>query len=296
MPPESIWTWSHPALPVNHVTCIPRVLQQLHSEGVTIPVRCVVVSALVTVLTMWRSWNRTMPPAALRSEAGRVSLSTPLMVILGSLGCSTITTASMSGMVIHVSSPKHLEKMQRCEGLGRAGAGMIQHLVFLCSSTARYQFVTHHSNEENLKLGTLDHPQMIVDLSTPHNIQLANQLPGSEVGFSIVTVSGLHPEKGPAEDVCCAATEETWPSTGAADPGPHCCHRVCTMFIHHSLVQRSKQAGQKRTTAKLGGLKRPPGATILLPSTATQGPGRWQRRPWMSPFTLSTTCSTWQTL
>jgi len=58
---------------------------------------------------MWRSWNKAMPPDDPKLEAGQLSLSTPVMVILGSLGCSTITTASMLGMVIQVSSPKHLE-------------------------------------------------------------------------------------------------------------------------------------------------------------------------------------------
>lgn len=68
------------------------------------------VSALVTVLTMWRSWNSTIPSGAPKSDSGRMRRSAPLMVILGSLGCSTITTASMSGMLMHVSSPKHLQK------------------------------------------------------------------------------------------------------------------------------------------------------------------------------------------
>ena len=65
-----------------------------------------------------------MPPDDLKSEAGRLSLSTPVMVILGSLGCSTITTASMSGMVIQVSSPKHLEKAQRGDESQESGSEM----------------------------------------------------------------------------------------------------------------------------------------------------------------------------
>lgn len=35
-----------------------------------IPVWCVVASARVTVLMMWRSWNRDTPSGVLRSEAG----------------------------------------------------------------------------------------------------------------------------------------------------------------------------------------------------------------------------------
>lgn len=104
----------------------------------------------MTVLMMWRSWNRTRPPVALRSEAGRFSLSTPVMVILGSLGCNTITTASMSGMVIQVSSPKHLEQTYRREVMKarRVGSGLTDRdvnepadpaghgLVFRCTTTA----------------------------------------------------------------------------------------------------------------------------------------------------------------
>lgn len=85
------------------------VFHTCHTGISVLPVWCAAVSALVTVLMMWRSWNRTIPPDALKSEAGWLSLSTPLIVILGSLGWSTITTASISGMVIHVSSPKHLD-------------------------------------------------------------------------------------------------------------------------------------------------------------------------------------------
>lgn len=86
------------------------------------------MSALVTVLTMWRSWNRAIPSGAPKSDSGRMRRSAPLMVILGSLGCSTITTASMSGMLMHVSSPKHLQKTsvsnQNTRGLLGTTAGV----------------------------------------------------------------------------------------------------------------------------------------------------------------------------
>lgn len=137
-----------------------------HRVWESIPVWCVVASALVTVLMMWRSWNRTMPPVALRSEAGRFSLSTPVMVILGSLGCSTITTASVSGMVIHVSSPKHLEKTQRWS-IREGGMAMTERDVakavdpdgrwfgfysvtqqLSLDITWPHWFVTRHSNKE----------------------------------------------------------------------------------------------------------------------------------------------------
>ena len=75
----------------------------------------------VTVLAMWRSWNRSRPEEPLRSTAGRLSCSTPAMVMRGSLGCSTITTASMSGMLRQVSSPKHLEVGTQVRGHGRMG-------------------------------------------------------------------------------------------------------------------------------------------------------------------------------
>lgn len=115
-----------------------------------LPVWWGVVSALVTVLIMWRSWNRAMPPAALKSEADWLSLSTPLMVILGSLGCSTITTASMLGIVIHVSSPKHLDqtkgnkevrwrrKEQQAESPSTGWLKWHQNCVSLCCVTVRF--------------------------------------------------------------------------------------------------------------------------------------------------------------
>ena len=83
----------------------------------SIPVCCAAASALVTVLMTWRSWNRATPSGSWRSDVGRFSLSRPVMVIRGSEGCSTITTASMSRMLMQVSSPKHLERGREEIGL-----------------------------------------------------------------------------------------------------------------------------------------------------------------------------------
>lgn len=67
-----------------------------------------VPSLLVTVLMMWISLNSATPRRARSSAAGIVTHSVPVMLICGSLGTSTITTAFMSGMEMHKSSPKHL--------------------------------------------------------------------------------------------------------------------------------------------------------------------------------------------
>lgn len=65
-------------------------------------------SPFITVLVMWSSLKGATPTGPRRSPAGLTSRLDPVMVIFGSLGGSTITTALMSGMEIQVSSPKHL--------------------------------------------------------------------------------------------------------------------------------------------------------------------------------------------
>lgn len=65
-------------------------------------------SPFITVLVMWSSLKGATPSGARRSPAGLTSRFEPVMVILGSLGCRTITTAFMSGTERHESSPKHL--------------------------------------------------------------------------------------------------------------------------------------------------------------------------------------------
>lgn len=65
-------------------------------------------SPFITVLVMCSSLKGATPSGARRSPAGLTSRFEPVMVILGSLGCRTITTAFMSGMERQESSPKHL--------------------------------------------------------------------------------------------------------------------------------------------------------------------------------------------
>ena len=77
-------------------------------------------SPLTTVLVMRRSLKGATPSGPCMSEAGLTSRLEPLMVIRGSLGGSTITTALMSGMDRHESSPKHLG---REGGRGRKESG-----------------------------------------------------------------------------------------------------------------------------------------------------------------------------
>ena len=79
-------------------------------------------SPLTTVLVMRRSLKGATPSGPCMSEAGLTSRLEPLMVIRGSLGGSTITTALMSGMDRHESSPKHLGERGR-EGEEREREG-----------------------------------------------------------------------------------------------------------------------------------------------------------------------------
>lgn len=65
-------------------------------------------SPFITVLVMCSSLKGATPSGARRSPAGLTSRFEPVMVILGSLGCRTITNAFMSGMERQESSPKHL--------------------------------------------------------------------------------------------------------------------------------------------------------------------------------------------
>lgn len=65
-------------------------------------------SPFITLLVMCSSLKGATPSGARRSAAGLSSRVEPVMVILGSLGCRTITTAFMSGMERQESSPKHL--------------------------------------------------------------------------------------------------------------------------------------------------------------------------------------------
>lgn len=65
-------------------------------------------SPFITVLVMCSSLKGATPIGARRSAAGLTSRFEPVMVILGSPGGRTITTAFMSGMERHDSSPKHL--------------------------------------------------------------------------------------------------------------------------------------------------------------------------------------------
>lgn len=76
-------------------------------------------SPLVTVLMMWISLNSATPRGARSSAAGIVMCSEPVMLIWGSLGTRTITTAFMSGMEIQESSPKHLHHTDRKEALSK---------------------------------------------------------------------------------------------------------------------------------------------------------------------------------
>ncbi len=56
------------------------------------------------------------PNRAWSWAAGQTSRSIPAMVIRGSLGGSTITIVLMSGMEMHVSSPKPLQVAKQREG------------------------------------------------------------------------------------------------------------------------------------------------------------------------------------
>lgn len=75
-----------------------------------------VASVLVTVLMMCMSLKRATPTGARSWATGQTSHFTPAMVIRGSLGGITITIALMSGMEMHVSSPKHLQVAKRRGG------------------------------------------------------------------------------------------------------------------------------------------------------------------------------------
>lgn len=66
------------------------------------------LSPFITVLVMRRSLKGATPIGLRKSLAGLMNRLDPIMVILGSLGGSTVTTALTSGMDRHVSSPKHL--------------------------------------------------------------------------------------------------------------------------------------------------------------------------------------------
>lgn len=70
-------------------------------------------SPLRTVLVIRSSLKGATPSGLRRSLAGLTCCFDPVMVILGSLGAKTMTTALMSGTERHVSSPKHLTHNRR---------------------------------------------------------------------------------------------------------------------------------------------------------------------------------------
>lgn len=82
-------------------------------------------SPFITVLVMCSSLKGATPSGARRSPAGLTSRLDPVMVIFGSLGGRTITTALMSGMKRQESSPKHLVKEEEAEIKRREGTSLL---------------------------------------------------------------------------------------------------------------------------------------------------------------------------
>lgn len=87
-------------------TCLLSLALQWHPA---MPIPVASMSPGITVLVMCRSGNSGRPAGPCRSFTGPIRRAVPLMVIRGSAGGSTISTASTSGMETQVSSPKHLK-------------------------------------------------------------------------------------------------------------------------------------------------------------------------------------------
>lgn len=96
------------------------------------------------VLTILKPGNSTTPLLLSNSDAGLEKWSNPLMVIFGSTGWRTTMYPSISGTLMQVSSPKHLQRLKKTVSVNHPLPSNLEHaslekLIIFINSCFRQQ-------------------------------------------------------------------------------------------------------------------------------------------------------------